>query len=366
LSYRSEFVTDRDSWNHIVFAGEGNDLVQGYEWGDFRQYAGYTPYRVVVRDGQRVGAFSNILIAKTPIGALMYAPHGPVFADATAVGPMIDSIRDLARETGAIMFRASAPTVTYPLLMGSGFRGLPDERIAWNTGRVDVILDLAGSLEDLRRHFRQKTRQYLERSLHRGVAYTTSLDPARLYPLLQKNAARVGFSIPPLSHYQALCEAYSRSRSVEIWFATYRGQDVAGLLTIIQGRTIYLLYLGLDLEHYDKMKPSYGIYWHALTRAHERGCTSANWGTCANDRTPREGDGNYSLHWFRAGFGCEMRLARRYCDLVFRPLRYRCIRLAETWSGAALAKLWKFFRDSRNVLNTSRHSETQYGHTVQD
>jgi FemAB family len=155
LSYRSEFVTDRDSWNHIVFAGEGNDLVQGYEWGDFRRYAGYTPYRVVVRDGQRVGAFSNILIAKTPIGALMYAPHGPVFADAEAVGPMIDSIRDLARETGAIMFRASAPTVTYPLLMGSGFRGLPDERIAWNTGRVDVILDLAGSLEDLRRLLRK-------------------------------------------------------------------------------------------------------------------------------------------------------------------------------------------------------------------
>ena len=139
----------------------------------------------------------------------------------------MDTIRELARETGAILFRACAPTSAYLSLMAAGFRPLTDERIYWNTGRVDVILDLTGSLDDLSRRFRKKTRQYLERCTKRGVEYTSSLDPERLYSLLHKNAVRVGFLVPPLGHYQALCEAYAQSRSVEIWFATYRGEVAA-------------------------------------------------------------------------------------------------------------------------------------------
>ena len=228
--------------------------------------------------------------------------------------------------------------------MGVGFRALADERIYWNTGRVDVILDLTGSLEDLRRRFRKKTRQYLERSIKRGVEYTGSVDPERLYSLLHKNAVRVGFSIPPLSHYQALCEAYSRSGRIEIWFATYHGEDLAGLLTVSQGRTAYLLNLGLDLERHDNLKPGYGIYWHAIALAHERGCTSVNWGTCDREQPPSEGDKHHSLYWFRLGFGCQLRLARSYGDLVFKPLRYRCLRLAE---GSVGPSLWRFYREFR-------------------
>jgi len=354
MSYKSEFVTDREAWNHLVFAGEHSNLVQGYEWGEFRRYVGYTPHRVVVRDGHRIGAFSSILVAKSPLGTLMYAPHGPVFADPAAIGPLMETIRELARETGAILLRASAPTSTCSLLTGSGYRALADQRIAWNTGRVDVVLDLAGSLDDLRGRLRKKTRQYLERSMRRGVEYTSSLDPVRLYPLLRKNAARVGFAIPPLGHFQALCDAYAPSRCVEIWFATYHGEDVAGLLTVSQGRAAYLLNLGLDIERYDNLKPAYGIYWHALALAHQRGCSTANWGTCDSDQLPREGDKSYSLYWFRSGFGCRPHLARRYCDLVFRPLRYRSLRMTETSLGATLSRFWKFYREFRCYLTDSK------------
>ena len=103
----------------------------------------------------------------------MYAPHGPVFAEPAAIGPLMNLIRDLAREIGAILFRACTPSSAFPLLMGVGFHALADKRINWNTGRVDVILDLTGSLEDLRRQFRKKTRQYLERSIKSGVEYTS-------------------------------------------------------------------------------------------------------------------------------------------------------------------------------------------------
>src|SRR5262249_52698290 len=134
-------------------------------------------------------------------------------------------------------------------------------------------------------------------------------DPERLYPLLRINAARVGFEIPPLGHFKALCDAYWKSQCVEIWFATYDGKDIAGLLTVTQGSTAYPLYLGLDIKHYDNLKPGYGIYWHAIAHAHQRGCTSANWGTCDSDQLPHEGDKNYPMYWFRVGFGCRLHMA---------------------------------------------------------
>lgn len=341
MSYKTEVVTDRETWNRLVSTMGDSDLVQSYEWGEFRRYAGFTPCRVAVRNGDQISALSNILVAKSPFGALMFAPHGPMLADPEAIGPLMDLIRDLARETGAILFRACAPNSAYPLLTGAGFRGLGDPRIFWNTGRVDVILDISGSLEDLRRRLRKKTRQYLERSIKRGVAYTSSLDPERLYALLHKNAVRVGFAIPPLGHYQALCDAYAQSGGVEIWFATYQGADLAGLLTLTEGNIAYLLNLGLNLDQHDNLKPGYGIYWHAITAAHERGCTLVNWGTCDSEQPPREGDKGHSLHWYREGFGCQLRLARRYCDLVFKPLRYRCLRLAERSLNLTV---WKFYR----------------------
>jgi peptidoglycan pentaglycine glycine transferase (the first glycine) len=342
--YKSELVTNREGWNRFVLSTKDNDLRQGYEWGEFRRYIGFTPYRVVVRSDDQLGALANILVAKSPLGTLMYAPNGPVVADPAALAPLMETVHELARANGAILFRSSVPNSSHPLLIDSGFRPLRDEWPSWNTGRVDVLLDIRGKLDDLRRRFRQKTRQYLERSLKKGVTYETSLAPARLHPLLFKNALRQGFGILPLGHYQALCDAYAPSGAIDIHFATCDGKDLAGLLTINHGRTVYLWNIGVDLEEYDNWKVGYGIYWHAITLAHQRGFTSLNWGTLGRDQPPHEGDKGYSLYWFRAGFGCQLRMSRRYCDLVFKPLRYRCFRATETSVGPTLSKFYMALR----------------------
>ena len=128
MAYKAEFVTAREAWSQLVFRMGDSDLVQSYEWGEFRRYAGFTPYRVAVRNGDQIGALSNILVTRAPLGVLMYAPHGPVFAEPAAIGPLMNLIRDLAREIGAILFRACTPSSAFPLLMGVGFHALADKR----------------------------------------------------------------------------------------------------------------------------------------------------------------------------------------------------------------------------------------------
>ena len=127
MSYKAECVVDREAWNQLVFSVGNSDLVQSYEWGEFRRWAGFKPYRVAVRNGDQIGALSNILVARVPLGVLMYAPHGPVLFDSAALGSLVSLIRDLAVETGAFLFRACAPNSAYPLLREVGFRAVPDK-----------------------------------------------------------------------------------------------------------------------------------------------------------------------------------------------------------------------------------------------
>ena len=43
MAYKAEFVTAREAWSQLVFRMGDSNLVQSYEWGEFRRYAGSHP-----------------------------------------------------------------------------------------------------------------------------------------------------------------------------------------------------------------------------------------------------------------------------------------------------------------------------------
>jgi hypothetical protein len=53
-------------------------------------------------------------------------------------------------------------------------------------------------------------------------------------------------------------------------------------------------------------------------------------GTVKSDRPRTETDEGCSRYRFKSGFGWKLYLARCYCDLIFRPTRYRFFWTAET------------------------------------
>jgi lipid II:glycine glycyltransferase (peptidoglycan interpeptide bridge formation enzyme) len=215
MSYEAEYLTDRDSWNRLTLAMPDRDFRQGFEWGEFQRRRGWTPYRVAVFAGDDAAAIASVVVKKLALGAVMYAPRGPLFTDPKAATPLIAAIREPGIRTGAILFRASPPPSAYQALIDAELRPLPDQASPWNTARINAVLELPRSLDDLRQRLRKKTRQYLERSAIYGVEFTCLLDPDRLYALMQRNALRQNFEIPPISHYRSLCEEYKRSGLIE-------------------------------------------------------------------------------------------------------------------------------------------------------
>lgn len=177
--YSDSPVTSREAWNRLVVTIPDRHLHQSHEWGESQRHSVWTPYRVAVLDGNRCGALTTVLARRLPVGVLMYAPHGPLLADPVAAGPLLGTIRKLARATGAITFRASPPSSTYEVLLKEGFCQLPEQATIWNSPRINVVLDISGTLDDLRHRMRKKTRQYLERAAKNGVQFEASLDCAR-------------------------------------------------------------------------------------------------------------------------------------------------------------------------------------------
>jgi lipid II:glycine glycyltransferase (peptidoglycan interpeptide bridge formation enzyme) len=329
MRYKAEYLTDRESWNHLTLAMPDCDFRQGFEWGEFQRRRGWIPYRLAVLEGNGAAAIASIIVRKLAPGTVMYAPRGPLLTDGKAARLLIAAIRKLGIQTGAILFRASPPPSAYQGLVDADLRPLADHASLWNTARINAVMDLPRSFDDLRQRMRKKTRQYLDRSAKHGVEFTNILDPDRLYALMHRNALRQSFEIPAVSHYRALCEEYRHSGLIETWFASYQGEDLAGLLTITYGGKAYLRHMGLNLGRRDNLKAGYGIYWHAIRLAHERGCGAVDWGAVFTHYPPREGERGYPLYHFKAGFGCRLDLAPPYCDLVLKHHLYTGLRIAE-------------------------------------
>ncbi len=320
---------DANSWNRAVLAMNGYDFRQSYERGEFQRRLGWTPYRIAALGEGGVAGLASVLVKATRLGAVMYIPRGPLLRDPAALTALTEAFTTLGAEVGAVALRASCPNAGSDLAEPLRFRPLTDKQTLWNTPRLNMTLDLSRSLAEIRSSMRKKTRQYLDRAASYGVKFESALDPERLSRLTAENGLRQGFKPPSLAYFRNLCEAYAHSGQLEIWFATANGVDLAGLLTITYGANLHLRHLGLSPNGLGTTKVGYGIYWHAICRAYERQCRTADWGAIFTQYPPRKTDRGYPLYRFKSGFGCKVEFSPSYLDLVFKPFRYKVMRSVE-------------------------------------
>jgi hypothetical protein len=82
---------DRTAFDAYVASSPAGDLLQSWEWGEIKQANGWEPIRYVAEDGGRIVAAVSILRRRPfPFGPpLLYAPRGPVFDDARALGALL-------------------------------------------------------------------------------------------------------------------------------------------------------------------------------------------------------------------------------------------------------------------------------------
>ncbi len=100
----------RDAWNHAI-ERVGGDLLQSWNWGDFKQRHGWSAERVMLEDSSGI-ALVQVLVRHRGPYSLAYIPRGPILECDEALGlqllDQIDALCALPRHRADHRARSSA------------------------------------------------------------------------------------------------------------------------------------------------------------------------------------------------------------------------------------------------------------------
>ncbi|MDP6792538.1 MAG: peptidoglycan bridge formation glycyltransferase FemA/FemB family protein [Anaerolineales bacterium] len=315
-------VATRDEWYAALAGLPSADLLQSWEWGEFKSRHGWTPYRWAwKRERQVLAAAQMLLRSETRFGmrvTIAYVPRGPLldWTDFDLRRRVLHDLRSLACRYGALFLKMD-PHVA----VGYGVPGSPEEqpdalglkladdlvsegwRESWQQiqFRNTVVLNLAQDESVLLASFRQKTRYNVRLAMRKGVTVRVGTDDdlEMLFRLYACTAERDGFVIRPQQYYRDAWGCFMRDHMAEPLLAEVGGEVVAALLLFtFCGRATYMY--GMSSGAHSEKMPNYLLQWEAIRRAKTAGCSIYDfWG--APDRFV-SGDPLWGVWRFKAGF----------------------------------------------------------------
>jgi lipid II:glycine glycyltransferase (peptidoglycan interpeptide bridge formation enzyme) len=299
----------RDEWNSALVRAPRYDLLQSWDWGEFKRHSGgWRPARVLVwRDGEPVAGVQ--LLSRRVLGVQsLYAPRGPWWQDDDALTALVRWLRRSLR-FNAPFLRADPLIEDASPLTRLGFRMAPRQV----QPRATIVVDLARPADDIMAAFDQQVR-YNARLAERKQVDVLQGGPELVddfYSLLTATAERKGFAERDVSYFRQLVSDFGDDAPV--FLARYDGKIIYGAIVVIFGATAYYLYGASGGER--KVKPSELVQYRSMLWAKERGATSYDmWGIPAH---PTPDNPLYGVYRFKNGFGGAV---RTYCGALDLPL----------------------------------------------
>lgn len=308
-------ATDRQRWNEAVNAAPRADLLQSWEWGEFKRLGGWSPLRLIVTDGDEPVAGAQLLSRRVMGAPSLYAPRGPWWHDdargLAGLETLITWIRR-NRPSGAPFLRAD-PLIADPApLTALGFRPAPRQI----QPRATIVVDLTPSEDAILAAFNSRVRYNARHAQKKGVEVSEGgvEDARQFWELLNATAARKGFIERDLSYFTQLMEIFGDN--ARIFLARYEGAIVYGALIVVSSQNAYYLYGGSGGDR--SVKPSELGQYRAMLWAKRRGATSYDmWGI---PYSPEPDNPLYTVYTFKSGFGGKEARYAGALDLPLAPI----------------------------------------------
>ncbi len=334
-------LDDRDRWDAWVLGSQMGNLLQSYDWGEFKARFGWRPARIVVEDAGEIVAGIQLLLRQLPFGTVAYAPRVPVtgFSRVTYLDALLDEVHRTARRCGAIFLKIEPET------RGSSFLQTSLLQRGFVAGgsvqpRSTIVLDLRPDLDTLVSRLNRQTRYNIRLAGRRGVTIRQGKaeDIDCFYRLLIETSQRSGFAIHSLEYYRTMWRTFEDRGMIRLVLATLDEKPLAGALILTAGRRAYYLYGASSREHRN-LKPNDILQWECIKLSKAQGCLSYDlWGIpdAIGEAQEQGGDpdgidvpgGNgtvrtmWGVYQFKRGFGGQVvRYASAY-DYVYSRARY--------------------------------------------
>jgi lipid II:glycine glycyltransferase (peptidoglycan interpeptide bridge formation enzyme) len=309
VTLRIDEAHARDEWNGALARAPRNDLLQSWEWGEFKRHSGgWRPTRVLVWRGEEPVAGVQLLSRRVVGVQSVYAPRGPWWQDEDALAALVRWLRRSLRFTAPFL-RVDPLIADATPLTRLGFRLAPRQV----QPRASIVVDISRPADDILAAFDQQVRynaRYAERKhvevLQGGIELVDDF-----YRLLTSTAERKGFAERDVSYFRQLVKDFGDDAPV--FLARYDGRIIYGAIVVIFASTAYYLYGASGGER--KVKPSELVQYRSMLWAKERGATQYDmWGIPAH---PTPENPLYGVYRFKSGFGG---VETRYCGALDLPL----------------------------------------------
>ncbi len=312
MAVRVVVAREREVWNAAVMSAPRADLLQSWEWGEFKRMSGWEPLRALVLNDDQPVAGAQLLARRVMGVPSLYAPRGPWWRDDasgyTGLGALTGWLRR-QRPGGAPFLRIDPPVAESDRLAALGFRQAPRQV----QPRATIVVDLTPDSEQLLAAFNSRVRYNARHAIKKGVAVSEGgLEEARpFWDLLNATATRKGFVERDVSYFTQLMQVFGED--ARILLARYNGAVVYGALIVVFGTAAYYLYGASGGDR--SVKPSELGQYRAMLWAKSRGATRYDmWGIPFQ---PTEENPLYSVYTFKSGFGG---VEERYVGALDLPL----------------------------------------------
>jgi peptidoglycan pentaglycine glycine transferase (the first glycine) len=307
-------------WNQYLQKYPDAHLLQTGEWGELKSAFEWKPVRIV--NGE---AGVQILFRRLPLGfTIGYVPK-PVISNQSVSNRFFSEVDFVCKQNRAIFLKLE------PDLWEDDFIHLPSSFILSRHNIQPprtLIVDIAGSEDEILRRMKQKTRYNIRLAEKKGVAVRLWDDLESFHKMMLVTGGRDGFGVHSHEYYRRAYELLHPRQMGEILVAEYEGKPLAALFVARNGKRAYYLYGASTDEERNRM-PTYLLQWEAMRWAKARGCEEYDlWGVPDEDEATLETnfesrhDGLWGVYRFKRGFGGELKRAVQAMDRVYNPLLY--------------------------------------------
>lgn len=308
-------VRDPAAWNAAVLSAPQADLLQSWEWGEFKRASGgWRPLRVAAYDGERPLAGAQILIRQALGMRWLYAPRGPWWTDGTDTRGLAALVRWLRRtqRPRAPLLRADPAITDAAPLLALGFRPAPRQV----QPRATIVVDLRPDDQTILARYNSQVRYNARLAERKGVevvAGGSELVEA-FWRLYTTTAGRKQFEWRAQSYFAQLMATFGDAG--RILLARREGADLAGALVLRFGPTAYYLYGASGGDR--SVKPAELLQYRAMLWCKEHGALDYDmWGIPVRQT---EENPLYGVWRFKSGFGGVERVYPGALDLPLVPL----------------------------------------------
>lgn len=288
-------ASDPRVWDEALLRAPGADLLQSWQWGDFKALStGWKPMRVLALRAGEPAAGAQILARRILGTPSLYAPRGPWWHDEDALQALVHWLRRRF-VFRAPFLRADPLAADAAALFRLGFAPAPRQI----QPRATIIVDLRPPEDEIIARFDRQVRYNARLAARKGIEVTQG-GPECIAPfwrLLMQTAARKGFAERELGYFVHLRAVFGDAAPV--FLARRDGELLYAALIVAFGKTAYYLYGASGGDR--SAKPSELVQLHAMRWAKRWGAIRYDmWGIPAH---PTEDNPLYGVYRFKRGFG---------------------------------------------------------------